>query len=135
MITTPGSSATAAPPGQHRFRAWAHMPATGGHFLTKSRRYSVTFGQLPPSHAADPAAATRPSTPGRDAWTGPDETVVLVLGTTLDLHRIGHSTPGGSWPQHPPHAPGALRSAGTGDEFGVNRPLTANQPIEGVISR
>jgi hypothetical protein len=29
-----------------RFRAWAHMLGYGGHFLTKSRRYSVTFGQL-----------------------------------------------------------------------------------------
>jgi len=28
------------------FRAWAHMLGYGGHFLTKSRRYSVTFGQL-----------------------------------------------------------------------------------------
>jgi hypothetical protein len=32
--------------GDARFRAWAHMLGYGGHFLTKSRRYSVTFGQL-----------------------------------------------------------------------------------------
>ena len=32
--------------GDPRFRAWAHMLGYGGHFLTKSRRYSVTFGQL-----------------------------------------------------------------------------------------
>jgi hypothetical protein len=27
-------------------RRWAHMLGFGGHFLTKSRRYSVTFGRL-----------------------------------------------------------------------------------------
>jgi hypothetical protein len=28
------------------FGKWAHMLGNGGHFLSKSRRYSVTFGQL-----------------------------------------------------------------------------------------
>ena len=74
-----------------RFRAWAHMLGYGGHFLTKSRRYSVTFGQLRTARA-DYRRATRPLDPGRDAWDRPlDETVVLVLGTTwtysgLDLN-------------------------------------------------
>jgi hypothetical protein len=34
-----------APTGS-RFCKWAHMLGYGGHFLTKSRCYSVTFGQL-----------------------------------------------------------------------------------------
>ena len=64
-----------------RFRAWAHMLGYGGHFLTKSRRYSVTFGQLRQARA-DHRRATRPTAPGRDAWNRPlDETVVLVLPT------------------------------------------------------
>jgi hypothetical protein len=76
-----------------RFRAWAHMLGYGGHFLTKSRRYSVTFGQLRQARA-DHRRATRPFTPGRDAWDRPlDETVVLVLGTTWTYTGIGHSTP------------------------------------------
>lgn len=29
-----------------RLRRWAHMLGFGGHFMSKSRRYSVTFGQL-----------------------------------------------------------------------------------------
>jgi hypothetical protein len=29
-----------------RLRAWAHMLGFRGHFLTKGRRYSVTFGEL-----------------------------------------------------------------------------------------
>jgi hypothetical protein len=65
-----------------RFPAWAHMLGYGGHFLTKSRRYSVTFGQLRAARA-EHRRATRPTTPGRDAWgRSLDETVVLVLGTT-----------------------------------------------------
>ena len=48
-------------------RAWAHMLGYGGHFLTKSRRYSVTFGQLRAARA-DHRRATLPSEPGPDAW-------------------------------------------------------------------
>jgi hypothetical protein len=76
-----------------RFRAWAHMLGYGGHFLTKSRRYSVTFTQLRQARA-DHRRATRPLTPGPDAWDRPlDETVVLVLGTTWSYAGVGHATP------------------------------------------
>jgi hypothetical protein len=72
-----------------RFRAWAHMLGYGGHFLTKSRRYSVTFGQLRTARS-DHRRATRPPAPGRDAWNRPlDETVVLVLGTTWSYAGTG----------------------------------------------
>ena len=75
-----------------RFRAWAHMLGYGGHFLTKSRRYSVTFGQLRTARA-DHRRATRPPEPGRDAWDRPlDETVVLVLGTTWSYAGVGSPT-------------------------------------------
>ena len=77
-----------------RFRAWAHMLGYGGHFLTKSRRYSVTFGQLRTARA-DHRRATRPPDQDRDAWDRPlDETVVLVLGTIWPYAGIGHTTPG-----------------------------------------
>ena len=62
-----------------RFRAWAHMLGYGGHFLTKSRRYSVTFGQLRAART-EHRRANRPAAADRDAWGRPlDETVVLVL--------------------------------------------------------
>jgi hypothetical protein len=77
-----------------RFRAWAHMLGYGGHFLTKSRRYSVTFGQLRTARA-DHRRATRPPDQDRDAWDRPlDETVVLVLSTIWSYAGIGHTTPG-----------------------------------------
>jgi len=64
-----------------RCRAWAHMLGYGGHFLTKSRRYSVTFGQLRAART-DHRRAARPADADRDAWGRPlDETVVLVLPT------------------------------------------------------
>lgn len=33
-------------PDYHGLRRWAHMLGFGGHFLTKGRRYSITFGLL-----------------------------------------------------------------------------------------
>ncbi len=64
-----------------RCRAWAHMLGYGGHFLTKSRRYSVTFGQLRTART-DHRRAARPPGSDRDAWgRALDETTVLVLRT------------------------------------------------------
>ena len=62
-------------------RKWAHMLGFGGHFLTKSRRYSVTFGQLRKARTEHRRAQHHPDGE-RDPWGRPlDETVVLVLGT------------------------------------------------------
>ena len=72
-----------------RFRAWAHMLGYGGHFLTKSRRYSVTFGQLRAART-DHRRAARPPDADRDAWGRPlDETVVLVLPVIWTYEGIG----------------------------------------------
>jgi hypothetical protein len=73
-----------------RCRAWAHMLGYGGQFLTKSRRYSVTFGQLRKARA-DYRRARRPPAADRDAWDRPlDEAVVLVLDTTWTYAGLGH---------------------------------------------
>jgi hypothetical protein len=72
-----------------RCRAWAHMLGYGGHFLTKSRRYSVTFGQLRAARTENRRAA-RPPDADRDAWGRPlDETVVLVLPVIWTYEGIG----------------------------------------------
>jgi hypothetical protein len=59
-------------------------------FLTKSRRYSVTFGQIRAARTEYRRAA-RPPDADRDAWGRPlDETVVLVLPVTWTYDGIGH---------------------------------------------
>jgi hypothetical protein len=58
--------------------AWCHY---GGHFLTKSHRYSVTFGQLRKART-DHRRAERHPGGERDPWGRPlNETVVLVIST------------------------------------------------------
>ena len=75
-----------------RCRAWAHMLGYGGHFLTKSRRYSVTFGQLRQART-DHRRAARPRNADRDAWGRLlDETVVLVLPVIWTYEGLGHTT-------------------------------------------
>ncbi len=89
--------------GDPRFRAWAHMLGYGGHFLTKSRRYSVTFGQLRAART-DYRRAQRHPDGERDPWGRPlDETVVLIL-TTWTYAGTGHSTatPGAELALHRP---------------------------------
>ena len=81
MITTAWQLGSRRATGQARFRAWAHMLGYGGHFLTKSRRYSVTFGQLRQARA-DHRRAERHPGGERDPWGRPlDDTVVLVIKT------------------------------------------------------
>ena len=81
MVTTAwqlGGKARPAIPGSGH---WAHMLGYGGHFLTKSRRYSVTFGQLRKART-DHRRAPEPSGGERDPWGRPlDETIVLVIKT------------------------------------------------------
>jgi hypothetical protein len=81
MITTAWGLGARRATGDVRFRQWAHMFGYGGHFLTKSRRYSVTFGQLRAARA-DFRRAQRHPDGERDPWGRPlDETVVLITAT------------------------------------------------------
>jgi hypothetical protein len=62
-------------------RQWAHMLGYGGHFLTKSRAYSVTFGQLRRARL-EHRRAQRYDPSQLDPWGRPvDETTVLFLGS------------------------------------------------------
>ena len=81
MITTAWHLGGKHETGEPRFRQWAHMLGYGGHFLTKSRRYSVTFGQLRAARTEHRRQQNNPDGE-RDPWGRPlDETVVLVLKT------------------------------------------------------
>jgi len=68
-------------PARSRLCKWAHALGHGGHFLTKSRRYSTTFGRLR-ADRQDHRRAQRHPQGERDPWGRPlDDTVVLVLHT------------------------------------------------------
>jgi hypothetical protein len=73
-------------PTRSRLCKWAHMLGYGGHFLTKSRRYSVTLGQLRRARTEHRRQQRHPK--GElDPWGRLlDETVVLVLA---DWHYDG----------------------------------------------
>ena len=70
MITTAWQLGGNRQTGEPRFRQWAHMLGYGGHFLTKSRRYSVTFGQLRTARA-DHRRQQRHPDGERDPWGRP----------------------------------------------------------------
>jgi hypothetical protein len=91
MITTAWQLGSRQATGEPRFRAWAHMLGYGGHFLTKSRRYSVTFGQLRAARAEHRRAQRHPDGE-RDPWGRPlDDTIVLIL-STWTYAGTSHST-------------------------------------------
>jgi hypothetical protein len=73
----------AAGPGWSRLRPWAHMLGFGGHFATKSRAYSTTFGAL---RAARSTAMRRANAAASSAQPDPgppedDTETVLVVGS------------------------------------------------------
>ena len=79
MITTAWELGASTPNAASRLCKWAHMLGYGGHFLTKSRRYSVTFGQLRRART-EHRRRQRHLEGQRDPWGRPlDDTVVLVL--------------------------------------------------------
>jgi hypothetical protein len=79
MMTTAWDLAARHATGDPRLRKWAHALGYGGHCLTKSRAYSVTFGQL---RAERREYRRRLRYPGgeQDPWGRPlDETIVLFV--------------------------------------------------------
>ena len=96
MITTAWELGSRQATGDPRFRAWAHMLGYGGHFLTKSRRYSVTFGQLRAARTSYRRAQRHPDGGRRPLGPALDETVVLIL-TTWTYAGTDYT----------PHSPGA----------------------------
>ena len=58
-----------------RLAAWAHMLGFRGHFSTKSRHYSTTFGAL----RAERAQHQRDHAPTESLWPEPEDDTTLVL--------------------------------------------------------
>ena len=134
MITTAWQLGGKRQTGEPRFRQWAHMLGYGGHFLTKSRRYSVTFGQLRQART-DHRHQQRHPDGERDPWGRPvDDAVVLVL-KTWRYAGTGYTpaTPGAELAIESAVRARGHRGPGRHHQrrFTVKHRLTANQPTEG----
>jgi hypothetical protein len=80
-----------------RLGKWAHMLGFGGHFSTKSRRYSTTLGALRRARVAYATRRRRGDTLPLDAWGRPeDDQAVIVVATWSYLGR-GYRTTGEAW--------------------------------------
>jgi hypothetical protein len=80
-----------------RLRAWAHMLGFGGHWSTKSRRYSTTFTVL---RRARIAFARRRRASGGvplDAWGRPEDDQALIVVASWVYVGAGYETEGERW--------------------------------------
>jgi hypothetical protein len=94
MMTTAWRLGAHRATGNPRLRKWAHLLGYGGHFLTKSRRYSTTFGALRRARTEHRKRLRHPDGES-DPWGRPlDETVVLVLADWRYDGRGYATTPG-----------------------------------------
>jgi len=79
MVATAWDLGARTSVGDPRLRLWAHTLGFGGHPLTKSRRYSVTFGYIRGERVTARRLERHPDGE-RDPWGRPlDDRVVLVL--------------------------------------------------------
>jgi len=80
-----------------RLGRWAHMLGFGGHFSTKSRRYSTTLGALRRARVAYAVRRRRGNTLPLDAWGRPeDDQAVIVVASWTYLGR-GYQSTGEAW--------------------------------------
>ena len=80
-----------------RLRAWAHMLGFGGHWSTKSRRYSTTFTVLRRARVA--FAKRRRAHHGipLDAWDRPEDDQAVIVVATWVYVGAGYATEGERW--------------------------------------
>jgi hypothetical protein len=80
-----------------RLRAWAHMLGFGGHWSTKSRRYSTTFTVL--RRARVQFAKGRRARDGipLDAWDRPEDDQAVIVLATWTYVAAGYATEGERW--------------------------------------
>jgi hypothetical protein len=97
-LSGPAGSWAAAPNlAGLRLRKWAHMLGFGGHFSTKSRRYSTTLGALRRARVAYAIRRRRGHTVPLDAWSRPeDDQAVIVVASWIYLGS-GYQSTGEAW--------------------------------------
>jgi hypothetical protein len=80
-----------------RLRKWAHMLGFGGHFSTKSRRYSTTLGALRRARVAYAIRRRRGDALPLDAWGRPEgDQAVIVVASWIYAGR-GYQSTGEAW--------------------------------------
>jgi hypothetical protein len=82
-----------------RLGKWAHMLGFGGHFSTKSRRYSTTLGALRRARVAYAIRRRRGDTLPLDAWGRPEDDQAVIVVASWAYLGSGYQTTGGrGWP-------------------------------------
>jgi hypothetical protein len=80
-----------------RLRAWAHMLGFGGHWSTKSRRYSTTMGALRRARVAFARRRRAKDGVPLDAWGRPEDDQAVLVLTTWTYVASGYATEGERW--------------------------------------
>jgi replication initiator protein RepSA len=80
-----------------RLRKWAHMLGFGGHFSTKSRRYSTTLGALRRARVAYAMRRRHGDTLPLDAWGRPDQDQAVIVVASWHYLGSGYQTTGEAW--------------------------------------
>jgi hypothetical protein len=83
--------------GKLRLRKWAHMFGFGGHFSTKSRRYSTTLGALRRARVAYAICRRRGDTLPLDAWGRPEDDQVVIVVASWCYLGSGYQSTGEAW--------------------------------------
>jgi hypothetical protein len=82
---------------QLRLRAWAHMLGFGGHFASKSRRYSTTLGALRRARVVYAIRRRRGGTLPLDDWGRPEDDQAAVVIATWRYVGSGYQSTGEAW--------------------------------------
>jgi hypothetical protein len=80
-----------------RLRAWAHMLGFGGHWSTKSRRYSTTFTVLRRARVQYAKRRRARDSVPLDAWDGPEDDQAVIVAATWVYVGSGYATEGERW--------------------------------------
>jgi hypothetical protein len=80
-----------------RLRKWAHMLGFGGHFSTKSRRYSTTLGALRRARVAYARRRRQSKTLPLDAWGRPEDGQAVTVLASWSYIGSGYQSTGEAW--------------------------------------
>jgi hypothetical protein len=80
-----------------RLGKWAHMLGFGGHFSSKSRRYSTTLGALRRARVAYASRRRRSGTLPLDAWAPAEDDQVAIVVASWRYLGSGYQSTGEAW--------------------------------------